>query len=103
MEPLEMKFPGISYSALGLMKGCLHMDPAERLTCEQLLQHPYFDSVREVELGRERERSLTRKPNRLTRKHIPGVRGCSDISGVSGIKLHDGQEHPPSTGHPSPC
>ncbi|XP_077180231.1 cyclin-dependent kinase-like 1 [Paroedura picta] len=73
MEPLEMKFPAISYSALGLLKGCLHMDPAERLTCEQLLQHSYFDSIRDVELGREREKSMTRKPNRPTRKHVPGL------------------------------
>ncbi|KAG8126695.1 putative Cyclin-dependent kinase-like 1 protein [Naja naja] len=49
MEPLEMKFPTISYAALALMKGCLHMDPTERLTCEQLLQHPYFDSIRELQ------------------------------------------------------
>ncbi|RMB98510.1 hypothetical protein DUI87_24724 [Hirundo rustica rustica] len=72
MEPLEMKFPNISYSALALMKGCLRMDPAERQSCEQLLQHPYFDSFREAaELGREREKS-PRKPARLTRKHVPG-------------------------------
>ncbi|XP_042329391.1 cyclin-dependent kinase-like 1 [Sceloporus undulatus] len=78
MEPLEMKFPSISYSALGLMKGCLHMNPAERLTCEQLLQHSYFDSIREVELGRECERSMARKPSRPIRKHIPGVRSWDE-------------------------
>ncbi|XP_043404473.1 cyclin-dependent kinase-like 1 isoform X2 [Chelonia mydas] len=72
-EPLELKFPNISYPALGLMKGCLHMDPAERLTCEQLLQHPYFDSMRETgDLGREHEKA-TRKPTRTTRKHMPGL------------------------------
>ncbi|XP_073206304.1 cyclin-dependent kinase-like 1 isoform X2 [Lepidochelys kempii] len=54
-------------------KGCLHMDPAERLTCEQLLQHPYFDSMRETgDLGREHEKA-TRKPTRPTRKHMPGL------------------------------
>ncbi|NXT70430.1 CDKL1 protein, partial [Chaetops frenatus] len=73
MEPLEMKFPNISYSALALMKGCLQMDPAERQSCEQLLQHPYFDSFREAaELGKEHEKH-PRKPARLTRKHMPGV------------------------------
>ncbi|KAK2539039.1 hypothetical protein Q9233_001956 [Columba guinea] len=72
MEPLEMKFPSISYSALALMKGCLRMDPAERQTCEQLLQHPYFDSISEVaDLGKEHEKAA-RKPGRLTRKHVPG-------------------------------
>ncbi|NWR56565.1 CDKL1 protein, partial [Bucorvus abyssinicus] len=73
MEPLEMKFPNISYSALALMKGCLRMDPAERQTCEQLLQQPYFDSIREAaDLGREHEKT-SRKPGRMTRKHVPGV------------------------------
>uniref|UniRef100_A0A8D0L2P1 cyclin-dependent kinase n=1 Tax=Sphenodon punctatus TaxID=8508 RepID=A0A8D0L2P1_SPHPU len=71
-EPLELKFPNISYTSLGLMKGCLHMDPAERLTCEQLLQHPYFDSIREAaEPGKEHEKAV-RKPARPTRKHMPG-------------------------------
>uniref|UniRef100_A0A8C3LC92 cyclin-dependent kinase n=1 Tax=Chrysolophus pictus TaxID=9089 RepID=A0A8C3LC92_CHRPC len=73
MEPLEMKFPSISYPALALMKGCLRMDPAERQTCEQLLQHPYFDSIREADLGKEHEKAA-RKPAKLTRKHMPGVR-----------------------------
>ncbi|NXC30579.1 CDKL1 protein, partial [Campylorhamphus procurvoides] len=73
METLEMKFPNISYSALSLMKGCLQMDPAERQTCEQLLQHPYFDSFREVvDLGKEHEKTA-RKAARLTRKHKPRV------------------------------
>ncbi|NXU52180.1 CDKL1 protein, partial [Turnix velox] len=73
MEPLEMKFPGISYSALSLMKGCLRMDPAQRQTCEQLLQHPYLDSMRQAaDLGREHEK-LGRKPGRQGRKHGAGV------------------------------
>uniref|UniRef100_A0A8C0F5C9 Cyclin dependent kinase like 1 n=1 Tax=Bubo bubo TaxID=30461 RepID=A0A8C0F5C9_BUBBB len=72
MEPLEMKFPNISYSALTLMKGCLRLDPVERQTCEQLLQHPYFDSIREVaDLGKEHEKTA-RKPARLAQKHVPG-------------------------------
>lgn len=74
METLELKFPNISYSALGFLKGCLHMDPAERLTCEQLLQHPYFDSIREVgELARPHDKP-TRKTLRQSRKHLTGVK-----------------------------
>ncbi|NXD28077.1 CDKL1 protein, partial [Spelaeornis formosus] len=73
MEPLEMKFPNISYSALALMKGCLRMDPVERQSCEQLLQQPYFDSFREAaELGREHGKG-PRKAARLAGKHVPGV------------------------------
>uniref|UniRef100_A0ABK0LUV2 Cyclin dependent kinase like 1 n=1 Tax=Rattus norvegicus TaxID=10116 RepID=A0ABK0LUV2_RAT len=75
METLELKFPNISYSALGFLKGCLHMDPAERLTCEQLLQHPYFDSIRDVgELARPHDKP-TRKTLRQSRKHLTG-KGC---------------------------
>ncbi|XP_067469595.1 cyclin-dependent kinase-like 1 isoform X1 [Thunnus thynnus] len=72
MEPLEQKYPILSHQALSLMKGCLRMDPSERLTCEQLLQHPYFDSLREKSesTSREQERS-SNKRTRLPRKHLP--------------------------------
>ncbi|XP_070360439.1 cyclin-dependent kinase-like 1 isoform X1 [Equus asinus] len=73
MEPLELKFPNISYPALGLLKGCLHMNPAERLTCEQLLQHPYFDSIREIgDLAKQHDRP-TRRTLRQAQKHLPGL------------------------------
>ncbi|XP_021523863.2 cyclin-dependent kinase-like 1 isoform X1 [Aotus nancymaae] len=69
MEPLELKFPNISYPTLGLLKGCLHMDPSERLTCEQLLHHPYFENIREIEdLAKEHDKP-TRKTLRKSRKH----------------------------------
>ncbi|TNN65585.1 Cyclin-dependent kinase-like 1 [Liparis tanakae] len=72
MEPLEQKSPNLSAQALSLMKGCLRMDPSERLTCEQLLQQPYFDSLREKSCGtsREQERCGNRRA-RLPRKHLP--------------------------------
>ncbi|KAK7506825.1 hypothetical protein BaRGS_00001676 [Batillaria attramentaria] len=43
LEPLEEKFPNAAPQAMSFMQGCLKMDPAERLTCHQLLQHPYMD------------------------------------------------------------
>lgn len=50
------------------------MNPAERLTCEQLLQHSYFDSVRETgDLAKEQEKP-TKKTLRQSRKHLPGVK-----------------------------
>ncbi len=54
------------------------MDPSERLTCEQLLQHPYFDSLREKseKTSREQDRS-SNKRTRLPRKHLPP--GVSDL------------------------
>jgi serine/threonine protein kinase len=37
----------LSKKALSLMIGLLKMDPAERLTGEQALQHPWFDDIRD--------------------------------------------------------
>ncbi|KAM9290702.1 cyclin-dependent kinase-like 1 isoform 1-T1 [Morus bassanus] len=93
MEPLEMKFPNISYSALALMKGCLHMDPAERQTCEQLLQHPYFDSIREaVDLGKEHEKTA-RKPARLTRKHMQGIQYLPQLTSSNVLPALDSKKY----------
>lgn len=43
MEPLGQKVPHISAQAMSFLKGCFAMDPSQRLTCEGLLDHPYFD------------------------------------------------------------
>ncbi|XP_053452059.1 cyclin-dependent kinase-like 1 isoform X3 [Nycticebus coucang] len=72
MEPLELKFPNFSYPALGLLKSCLHMDPAERLACEQLLKHPYFDSIREIGDWAKEYDKPTRKTLKYSQKHLPG-------------------------------
>jgi serine/threonine protein kinase len=72
IEPLEQKFPYVSERSLDFMKvnklniiflrnllsfihqSCLVMDPDKRLTCGQLLQHPYFDGFNN-EFERERK------------------------------------------------
>nr|XP_029508674.1 cyclin-dependent kinase-like 1 isoform X2 [Oncorhynchus nerka] len=69
METLELKYPNLSYQALSLMKGCLRMDPSERLACEQLLEHPYFDSQREK--SESTDRSTKKRSRLLPRKHLP--------------------------------
>ncbi|KFO05805.1 Cyclin-dependent kinase-like 1, partial [Balearica regulorum gibbericeps] len=93
MEPLEMKFPSISYSALALMKSCLRMDPAERQTCEQLLQHPYFDSIREAaDLGKEQEKTA-RKPGRLTRKHVAGLQYLPQLTSSNVLPALDSKKY----------
>ncbi|PVD25649.1 hypothetical protein C0Q70_13308 [Pomacea canaliculata] len=43
LEPLDEKFPGAAPQTMSFMQTCLKMDPAERLTCQQLLEHPYMD------------------------------------------------------------
>ncbi|XP_042169472.1 cyclin-dependent kinase-like 1 isoform X1 [Oncorhynchus tshawytscha] len=69
METLELKYPNLSYQALSLMKGCLRMDPSERLACEQLLEHAYFDSQREE--SESTDRSTKKRSRLLPRKHLP--------------------------------
>jgi cyclin-dependent kinase-like len=53
-ETLEKRYmTSLSKKALQLMAGLLKMDPAERLTGEQALRHPYFDDIREPEIEEE--------------------------------------------------
>ncbi|XP_061897204.1 cyclin-dependent kinase-like 1 isoform X1 [Entelurus aequoreus] len=74
MESFELKYPNQSHQTLSLLKACLRMNPSERLTCEQLLQHPYFDSLRgKSHGGREHDRYGNRR-TRLPRKNLPA--GC---------------------------
>ncbi|XP_069772715.1 cyclin-dependent kinase-like 1 isoform X2 [Narcine bancroftii] len=83
LETLEMKFVNISQNALGLMKGCLQMDPADRLNCEQLLDLPYFNSLRkEIEMGKQKPvKRRVRPPYRNTPslQYLPQLTG-SNIS-----------------------
>ena len=47
-ETLEKKYLGkLSKKALSFMKACLKMDPSERITASEALQHSYFDGLRE--------------------------------------------------------
>lgn len=45
-KPLEMRFPEASPEALDLLDKLLKFDPAERITVEQALEHPYVQSIR---------------------------------------------------------
>uniref|UniRef100_A0A3Q3WKX0 cyclin-dependent kinase n=1 Tax=Mola mola TaxID=94237 RepID=A0A3Q3WKX0_MOLML len=72
MDPLEQKYPNLSHQALSVMKGCLRMDPSERLTCEQLLQQPYFDSLRGKSESAARDQDRPgNKRTRFPRQHLP--------------------------------
>jgi len=47
-ETLEKKYLGkLSKKALAFMKQCLKMDPADRLTATEALNHPYFEGLGE--------------------------------------------------------
>lgn len=45
--PLSGRYSHFSKPALSFLEGCLAMDPLGRLTCEELIEHPYFDGFRE--------------------------------------------------------
>ena len=49
-ETLEKKYVGkMSTKALDLMKGMLTMEPTQRFTALECLEHPYFDDIRDEE------------------------------------------------------
>ncbi|XP_070276148.1 cyclin-dependent kinase-like 1 isoform X2 [Myotis yumanensis] len=73
--------------------GCLHMDPAERLTCEQLLQHPYFDSIREIRDLAKYHDKPTRKTLRQNPKHLPGFQNLPQLTGSSILPALDNKKY----------
>lgn len=47
LEPLDYLFSTSSDKALKFMKACLVMEPSDRLSCSELMNHEYFDDFRE--------------------------------------------------------
>jgi cyclin-dependent kinase-like len=65
LETLEMKFPNLSGDAMDFMKSCFRLDPSERGTCAELLEHPYFESLRSsTEYNRQADEELQRRRER---------------------------------------
>ncbi|XP_060571022.1 cyclin-dependent kinase-like 4 isoform X3 [Ruditapes philippinarum] len=48
LEPLEERFANFSDSVLTFLKDCLAMNPDDRLTCAELLVHPYMDQNKDI-------------------------------------------------------
>nr|XP_048272139.1 cyclin-dependent kinase-like 4 isoform X5 [Myodes glareolus] len=74
METLEEKFSNVQPAALSFMKGCLKMNPDDRLTCAQLLDSAYFDSLREDQMKRK-SRSEGRSRRRQQNQLLPLIPG----------------------------
>ena len=49
--PLEQRFPGFSDDMMHLLRGCLELDPAKRLTADEALAMPYFDEVPKIQVS----------------------------------------------------
>ncbi|XP_032400788.1 cyclin-dependent kinase-like 1 isoform X1 [Xiphophorus hellerii] len=86
-EPLERRFYGASLQALMVMKSCLVMDPSLRLSCEELLELPYFQDEGGANWGREVERP-GRRHDKASRRRQAGVKTpSSDFSGGQSTQL----------------
>ncbi|XP_025105426.1 cyclin-dependent kinase-like 1 isoform X3 [Pomacea canaliculata] len=66
LEPLDEKFPGAAPQTMSFMQTCLKMDPAERLTCQQLLEHPYMDLNMEMVTASKHDGPVRKKVNSRT-------------------------------------
>ncbi|XP_055751160.1 cyclin-dependent kinase-like 1 isoform X2 [Salvelinus fontinalis] len=71
-EPLEKRFHGVSSHALTVMKSCLVMDPLLRLSCEELLELPYFQEEGGASWGREGDCPGRRHDNKNSRRRQVG-------------------------------
>ncbi|MBN3273033.1 CDKL1 protein, partial [Polyodon spathula] len=95
-EPLEKRFHNVSGQALVVMKACLVMDPASRMSCEALLELQYFDSQRGDDtegVSRDPERGAGRKHERGARRRVQGPQylphlPSSNISPAPEVKKH---------------
>ncbi|XP_078785814.1 cyclin-dependent kinase-like 1 isoform X2 [Oryzias latipes] len=91
-EPLEKRFQGASPQALQVMKSCLVMDPSLRLSCQELLELPYFQEEAGVGWGREAERP-GRRFDRGFRRRQAGAQYLpqllhSNVSPAPDVKKH---------------
>ncbi|XP_021367359.1 cyclin-dependent kinase-like 1 isoform X5 [Mizuhopecten yessoensis] len=73
-EPLELKFHKMSPVALSFMKNCLNMDPAERMTCEELLKHPYLDGMTSLLDTSQRKNERKKQASRTSNHNLPYFR-----------------------------
>lgn len=46
-DPLTARFSKFTPQTHSFMEGCLVLDPAGRLSCDELLDHSYFDGFRD--------------------------------------------------------
>lgn len=71
------------------LQGCLKMDPAERLTCNMLLHHPYIGPNMEMVTEGKRD-TVNRKKNNSRVSNYPMV-SCYQVCAGSG-KLLQGDD-----------
>ncbi|XP_064622143.1 cyclin-dependent kinase-like 1 isoform X3 [Lineus longissimus] len=103
LEPLEEKFPNSCSQALSLLQGCFAMDPAQRLTCDDLLAHPYFDQVSCDTFDKGEEQKVRRSREPATKKRDQNSRvGNNSLPTLTGNHPASMNNHVTSTS-PPPC
>ena len=78
------------------LQSCFKLDPSERLSCSQLLEHPYFESLRSsAEYSRQADDEMQKRREREQRKREPdkmlgsrAVSPCSLITCSVDEKMH---------------
>jgi len=108
LEPLEVKFPNINPATMDFLKGCFKMDPLERLNCEQLLEHPYFDKKRtdmvdpslDME-NRKRARRKKREEEAKNRADNPSRPNMTNLPILIGHHQPPGHHSPVPTYNPA--
>lgn len=63
-ETLERRYLGLSKKALSFMKALLRLEPSERLTSVEALEHPYFDGMRETNMKNNNNNSFAKNNTR---------------------------------------
>ncbi|EDO35402.1 predicted protein [Nematostella vectensis] len=82
VEPMERRFPRISPMAVDMLKLCLKMDPSERPTCAQLLNHDFF----------KKDNFIEKFPNELKLKITKEAADNPLLKSLSGSKHDDAEE-----------
>ncbi|KAL1260106.1 hypothetical protein QQF64_007933 [Cirrhinus molitorella] len=96
-EPLEKRFHGVSPHAITVMKSCLVMDPSGRLSCEEILELPYFQEDGGTGWSKESDR-LPKRYEKGTRRRAPAPQyfpqlTSSNISPAPEIKNKHRHKH----------
>ncbi|XP_033734898.1 cyclin-dependent kinase-like 1 isoform X3 [Pecten maximus] len=95
--PLELKFHKVSPNALDFMKNCLRMDPADRMTCEELLKHPYMGGMTSLLDTSQRKNERKKQVSRTSNHHVPYFRNkkWKPTKGKDNEYYRDGQADQP--------
>lgn len=87
-RPLKLLFPNLEESGADLLGRMLDVNPDRRITAEDALKHPYFDSIKEEEGNVPDQLQMSTKgPSGRTTSHVRQPKGNRGGLAVSSRKL----------------